>query len=258
MTDDQGTGSAPEMPGAGPAAGAGQATQAPRPFGARRALAIFGAFLGAQLGVAFVAGLIAALGGVALESRLLLSAGAIGSVLAAWVVLRMIRRSFPGPLAAGSLSPVGWAPASARQCARAALLGLVPMFLLFIFRNHLPPPSQPLGPLASAAQAGGWARVAWAVLALAVAPPVEEFVFRGVLYTGLGRSWGPLWAGVAVTATFVALHVTETRSYWPAWIALALLGTFTLRVRVATGSLLPAIALHATYNLVLVLAAYAR
>jgi membrane protease YdiL (CAAX protease family) len=256
MIEDQETALPTETPV--DVAGEGETAHAARPFGARRALAIFAAFLVAQLGVAVVAGLIAALGGVRLESRLLLSAALAGTLLGGWVVLRMVRHSFPGSLASGALSLVGWAPASARQCAGGALRGLSLVVLLLLAGRFLPAPTHTLGPLASAANAGGWARLAWAILALALAPPIEELVFRGVLYAGLARSWGPRRGAVAVTGIFVAMHATETGSYWPAWLALTLLATLALRVRVATGSLLPAIALHATYNLALVLAVYAR
>ena len=97
-----------------------------------------------------------------------------------------------------------------------------------------------LGPLARAASAGGWARLLWAALAVALAPPIEELVFRGAFYGGLARSWRPRdRAAVVTTAVFVALHVTELGAYWPAWIAIAALGALALRARVVTGSLCP-------------------
>jgi membrane protease YdiL (CAAX protease family) len=111
--------------------------------------------------------------------------------------------------------------------------------------------------LAQAATAGGAARVLWAVLALAVAPPTEELLFRGVLYGGLARSWGARAAAVATTVLFVALHATEIGRFWPGWAVISALGALALRARLKTGSLVPAIALHAAYNMGLVLVAYA-
>jgi len=93
-----------------------------------------------------------------------------------------------------------------------------------------------------------------ALLACLVAPPTEELVFRGALYAGLARSWRPAGAAAVTTAIFVALHGTELGAYWPGWIIVALVGALALRARLATGSLLPAIALHASYNLGLVIA----
>jgi membrane protease YdiL (CAAX protease family) len=90
-----------------------------------------------------------------------------------------------------------------------------------------------------------------------VAPPVEEFVFRGVLFAGFRRSWKTGAAGALVTLLFIAAHFTEVAGYGPAVIAVALVGAATLVARIATDSLAPAIALHASYNLGLVVALYA-
>jgi hypothetical protein len=62
---------------------------------------------------------------------------------------------------------------------------------------------------------------------------------------------------VATTVLFAALHGSEIGSYLPGWVVISALGALTLRARVVTGSLVPAIALHTGYNLGLVLVAYA-
>jgi membrane protease YdiL (CAAX protease family) len=220
------------------------------------------AFLGVQILVAVAIGVYAGYrhvvggapapgGGIQIDSRVTLTAAVGGTLLAGLVVAWMLRRTADGNAA------VGWRGASVRACARAALQGLGLVVVLTLLSSVLPAPSHRLGPLAGLAQAGGWARIAWAFLAVVVAPPVEEVVFRGVLYAGLAAKWRSEIAGAITTAVFVALHVTEIGTYWPAWLTIGLLGALALRARVATGSLLPAIALHATYNLGLVLAVYA-
>jgi membrane protease YdiL (CAAX protease family) len=98
----------------------------------------------------------------------------------------------------------------------------------------------------------------WAILAIGVAPPTEELLFRGVLYAGFARSWGARAAAVVTTALFVALHAPEIRGYWPGWMVIASLGALALRARLRTGSLAPAIALHVGYNLALVVVIYGR
>jgi membrane protease YdiL (CAAX protease family) len=250
---------------------------APPPFGARRAVKILAAFLGVQLGVAVIAGVAVAVrnlkvagppspDGIQLDPRLALGAAFAGALLAGIVALRMVLRTFarPGGEGQGQAQAddvkvaVGWTSASRRQCARAALTGLALVTAFVVAAAALPTRVHPMGPLASAANAGGWARVLWALLAVCIAPPTEELVFRGVLYAGLARAWRPAAAGVATTAIFVALHATEVGSYWPAWLAIATLGALALRARVVTGSLLPAIALHASYNLGLVLVVLAQ
>lgn len=118
-------------------------------------------------------------------------------------------------------------------------------------------PSTPLGPLASAAAGGGINRVAWAVFALAYAPAVEEFFFRGMLLRGFTASWGATFGGVTVTVLFVLMHLFETISYWPATVAVFSLAAGTLAARRATGSVYAAMALHFGYNFVIVLFVFA-
>jgi uncharacterized protein len=118
-------------------------------------------------------------------------------------------------------------------------------------------PSTPLGPLASAAAAGGINRIAWAVLALAYAPVMEEFFFRGMLLRGFSASWGASVGGVAVTILFVLVHLFEAISYWPAIVAILTLSVGTLMARRMTGSIYPAMALHGGYNFAIVLCVFA-
>jgi membrane protease YdiL (CAAX protease family) len=88
-------------------------------------------------------------------------------------------------------------------------------------------------------------------MVVVVAPLAEELVFRGVVQRALAQRWG-MWGGILSSAVlFAAYHGT-------AWTAVPLLA-----LGVATGwlawsrrSLWPAIALHATYNGVIVAAAF--
>jgi len=117
-------------------------------------------------------------------------------------------------------------------------------------------PSMPLGPLASAAEAGGASLMAWAVLAILFAPLVEETLFRGLLLAGFSASWGGTAGAIVVTILFTVLHLIETMLYWPATAAVFSLSLATLAARRTSGSLLPAMALHGAYNTVIVVAAY--
>ena len=46
------------------------------------------------------------------------------------------------------------------------------------------------GPVAKMAASNGMGRAVWAVLAVLIAPPVEELLFRGVMLRGMIASWG--------------------------------------------------------------------
>jgi len=239
-------------------------TESPRPFGARRALLLFLAYVAVQFGTGIVAGIFVAIWygvtrglrapGViaeAMRSATILG-GIFGVIAGGWVVYRMVLRATPPAESGHRLAPFGWAPARLRPMLAAALIGVVLAALCLLAMAVFPPPpgARP-GLLGKSILGGGWMVYGWAFLAVAVAPPVEEFVFRGVIWTGLARSWGALAAGAVVTGLFVAMHLTEAWGNVPALVGIAGLGMATLWMRVATRSLVPSILLHAGYNGVL-------
>lgn len=239
-------------------------------LGAGSALIVFLAYLMAQmLGgglVALVAGTAAALSGFDMQDPLVsyefakrvAGPAAIVGMLLGGVVLVQLAHHYEGPaLSAGFRQGLGWTPAPFPElrlaCAVGALLGIT--YLWFV-TEMLPPQHSPrLGPLAQMASTPGFSIVYWVVLVLILAPPLEEFLFRGVLLTGLARSWGLPAASVAVTGLFVLVHLPETGAYWPAIVAIGLVGVGTLAARLLAHSLAPAIALHVAYNLVIVFGA---
>jgi membrane protease YdiL (CAAX protease family) len=249
----------------------GAGSQLPPELAAGRALFIFVIFYMGQIVVGFLMGMLAGVYFAAtrgssdpavlaeMQRTITVPASLVGTVLAGLVVLRMTRRSLPGPIKSGALSSIGWSGASGRHLASGLILGFgLSLAYLFILVPRVPPaPDQAWGPLVLAANAGGWSRHGWAFLALFAAPPVEELVFRGVLFAGFSRSWGPGLSGTVVTVIFVAAHFTEVFTYWPALVSLGLVGTAALLMRITANSLTPAIFVHASYNLVMVLAVYA-
>ncbi|HNP60099.1 MAG TPA: CPBP family intramembrane metalloprotease [Nitrospirales bacterium] len=96
----------------------------------------------------------------------------------------------------------------------------------------------------------------WALMIVGVFPVVEEVLFRGILFTGMSESWGPGLAGFMTTMIFVGVHMPKVLEYWPALLAVSLVGSLTILLRIRTESLVPGIALHGTYNGVLVMVAF--
>jgi len=94
------------------------------------------------------------------------------------------------------------------------------------------------------------------VFAIAVAPVVEELVFRGLLFAILERAVGLRFAVLATAALFAGLHVPE---YWHAWnhmlMILAVGMVFSL-ARGITGSLAPSVMLHIGYNSLMITALF--
>ena len=176
--------------------------------------------------------------------------GIAGVIVAGLITFRMTRRTLRGPLGQGALAPIGWRPSPATSIFTAALTGCVLSFvyLVFIVPFHPPAEGQQFGLLAASADAGGWSRFLWAVLALIVAPPIEEFLFRGVLFSGLSNAIGTYAAALVVSIAFVAMHAKEALVYWPVCVALCMLAGTTLLFRIKTKSLLPAVAVHVGYN----------
>lgn len=94
------------------------------------------------------------------------------------------------------------------------------------------------------------ARYAIAVLAVFTAPFVEEFIYRGLLYSALQRTLGTNAAVVMVLALFTLIHVPQ---YWPnvgVISAVALLSIVLTVVRARTGRLLPCVIIHMAFNAV--------
>ena len=98
-------------------------------------------------------------------------------------------------------------------------------------------------------------QIVWIMMFVVLFPVVEETLFRGFLFTGLAQSWGPILAGIVTTVLFVAVHMPKVLEYWPALVAVSLIGWLTVLIRIRTGSLAPGIAMHCTYNGVLITSA---
>ncbi len=106
------------------------------------------------------------------------------------------------------------------------------------------------------------ARYAIAALAVLTAPFIEEFIYRGVLYSALQRTIGVNGAVVFVLGLFTLIHVPQ---YWPnvgVISAVALLSIVLTIVRAYTGRLLPCVVIHMVFNAVqaflLILEPYAQ
>ena len=84
----------------------------------------------------------------------------------------------------------------------------------------------------------------WWLLALFVvaAPVFEEWIFRGLLYRSLRRTWGSGWSIALTALLFATIHPVA------GCVALLTLGTMTARAAEKTGRLWPSIAIHAGYN----------
>ena len=83
------------------------------------------------------------------------------------------------------------------------------------------------------------------VLICVIAPLVEEFFFRGFIYTVLWKRLGPIWGAVITGAVFGLGHAPAP---WVSLAALAVFGFGLCLLYWRTGSIVPGMALHALNN----------
>ncbi len=89
------------------------------------------------------------------------------------------------------------------------------------------------------------------VLAVVIAPLVEEMLFRGVLQTALRSYTGRPWLSIAITAALFARIHTDA-PHWPALFVLAMGLGYAYE---KSGSLLRPIFMHALFNGITIVAA---
>ena len=92
------------------------------------------------------------------------------------------------------------------------------------------------------------ARYLISFFAVATAPFVEEFVYRGVLFAPLQKLFGATAAVVVVLVIFTGIHVPQ---YWPnagVIAAVFLLSAALTILRAKTGRLLPCVVVHFVFN----------
>ncbi len=154
-------------------------------------------------------------------------------------------------------SPEGfWANVDLRKKGRSwASLGLVPAALGIGFAflssylalaRHVQPRT-PLGDVFDATESFSLV-VVFLLLAIAVAPFVEEIVFRGYFFR-IAQEWlGGRKAVYLIAMTFAVLHVGQ---YWGDWLAIAMvaaLGLTLTALRAQTGSTIASVVAHYVYN----------
>ena len=171
-------------------------------------------------------------------------------LITASVTLLLARRRWPAlwPLPA----PPGFgfaAPAQPGYYALAFALGLMLPFLgglltQWFAQGH--EVSQDIKQLGAAASP--LLRFPLALLVVTVGPLVEELLFRGVLFSSALRYAPPGVAMFITAALFACVHLPDLGFLWYALPNLLVLGMVLAWLRVASGSLWPAVLAHAVNN----------
>ncbi len=140
---------------------------------------------------------------------------------------------------------LAWGRAPVRHVTLGATLGGLGAFavLLLVHADMLGTHQEPL--LAEFARADGATRAGLALYVTLVAPALEEAVMRGAVQGQLARV-APRAAIVASALLFAALHPGT----WPERAPIVGLGLLAAGLRVHTGRVLPAVAVHVAWNAV--------
>lgn len=135
------------------------------------------------------------------------------------------------------------------------ILGLCNEYLSLYAFQHWHVVDRSVDPLGRMPFTPGWQQIVWVVSVVALGPPVEEMLFRGVLYGGFRRSFGREWAAILVTGLFVILHFGNYTQLPLECLMVTIVGVATLWCRLRWAATGPAVALHAGYNSMVALAA---
>lgn len=245
---------------------------------ASSASAIFLSYLVVQAGSALAVGMSAAavggilaslngknvrdprvLSGIVLQSQSL--SVTAGIVFGAIAMIILSVRFVPSALKSAEPTGAAWRVGSARMLGVGLVVGITisvfnvlwSLLMRFALMTATATPLTAATPLVAMGMTRGPSQIMFAMIALLFAPITEELLFRGILYGGFRKSFGPITAAVFVTAMFVICHYYTLKAFPPAALGLALLASASLWLRLRTGSLGPSIAAHTAFNFLPVL-----
>ncbi|MDO9319766.1 MAG: type II CAAX endopeptidase family protein [Gammaproteobacteria bacterium] len=179
-------------------------------------------------------------------------AGAIvGGVVIFALIVICIRRM---PQAV-SFAEFGFVRSSLWKCVAAFVVGLsLNLFFMLELRELFPFDGERRpGSLEGINDVAEKFRVMAAFGMVVMAPLNEEMLFRGVLYSGFTKAVGRFSAAVLVTCLFASIHFSVIASgYWLDIPVLFFISSLLILVRVLSGSLYPAMSLHAGFNSALI------
>jgi membrane protease YdiL (CAAX protease family) len=129
-----------------------------------------------------------------------------------------------------------------------ALLGMGFAFIsTWIVAERKIQPNTPLGDLMGTIQSS-WIILIFIVLAILIAPFIEELVFRGYFYKIIEKTKGKIFAIISISFIFAFLHVSQYWGDWMAIVVVGILGLVLTSIRAWTGTTLSSVTMHYVYN----------
>jgi hypothetical protein len=134
------------------------------------------------------------------------------------------------------------------RVARVFLAGMSLQLVGVLLGLLFPPPEDLANPMLRFITYGRWAVALLFVMAVIMAPFLEEALFRGILLPALRRRLPFVPAALLVTVLFAGLHAVQTGGYLPALAAIAVTGYLLAWLREASDSLWPPVIFHMGFN----------
>jgi hypothetical protein len=164
----------------------------------------------------------------------------VGWLAIAWLLVRRYR--------VGLLSGLRLRDLRRFRIVRVFLAGMGLQVVGVLLASLLPPPEEVTNPMLKFVAYGPWAVAVLFVMAVIMAPFLEEALFRGILLPALRRRLSFVPAATLVTVLFAALHGVQTGGYLPALVAIGVTGFVLAWLREASGSLWPSVLFHMGFN----------
>lgn len=223
-----------------------------------RALVVLGTYLvGSGVAAGILVAVVTVLGGTVVRGTLatgryswIIAASLVAGATAAWGVFRALATP------RDRVRLRRWLRSPGTRTVRATVLAAM-LFALFVAfaLPFLLPISETYQPSLISRMAGatGWPRLWLVLMAVGIAPPVEETLFRGVLLEALVRRIRRFSAILITTLLFGLAHYPDILGNWPAIAAILGGGWALAELRLHTRSLVPGVAAHMAYNGVLMM-----
>jgi len=168
--------------------------------------------------------------------------GGAAVLISLWLIPKSLKDTSPNGAA--------WVRGSWRAIAEGfvigVILGAVATVMSKAMTHHVD--YRDMSPVVQMLLRPGLLQVLSAVSIVLCGPPAEEIVFRGVLFGGYRKSFGPIWATLLTTLLFLALHLPKVLYYMPALAGASGASLAALWCRLRSGAIGPAVALHVGYN----------
>jgi membrane protease YdiL (CAAX protease family) len=225
------------------------------------ATAVLGIYLGVQFAVgivlAFFGGVLLGLQGEAYHIRDALQPYMPFVVLADFlfcgVALFWSANAFKFQLNDTSPTGAAWVRGSwgdiAKGLGTGILISILTMLVMSRFEFHNYRHQEP-SPLIRMSMTPGFPQIVWVITAVLFAPPIEELLFRGIVYGGYRKSLGAAAAATLTTFIFVMLHFEQFIRQPVAIFGITGLALAALWQRLRSRAIGPAVATHFGYNAV--------